>query len=361
MGYYVGLDVSMKETFICVMDKAGKIIKEGRSKTDPVEIADHLKKLKLDLTIAGIESGSLSQWLVDGLTKLSIPVICIDSRKMATIIALKVNKTDKNDARSIADAMRCEMYKRVSPKSKESLEMNTLIASRRLMVEQKVQLSNTIRGLLKTYGIRFGSCRENVFVKKVKELPLDGCSIAKEGIKRLLNCYEHLLEELEVTTKTIEEIAQKDEEIKRLMTIPGIGLITATSYKSEIDDPKRFKNARAVGAYLGMTPRQYSSGDTIKQGKISRCGSKEVRFLLNEAAAVVLSRSKQWSKLKAWGLKIQRKHGFKKGAMAVGRKLAVIMYRMLVDKTDFIPGEPKEEKIKQNKERDGAIGLARAI
>jgi transposase len=279
---------------------------------------------------------------------------------MATIIALKVNKTDKNDARSIADAMRCEMYKRIAPKSKTSVEINTLMVSRRVLVEQKVELSNTIRGLLKIHGIRLGSCREATFVKKVKEEALDGYAIAKEGIEVLLNCYEHLLKEIGAITQRIEEISQTNEEIKRLMTIPGVGLITAMSYRIEIDDPKRFKNARAVGAYLGMTPRQYSSGETIRQGKISRCGSKEVRFLLTEAATVMLARSKKWSKLKAWGLKVQRKHGFKKGSVAVGRKLAVIMYRMLVDKTDFIYGEPKEEQLKPEKQT-GANGLARAI
>ncbi len=178
--------------------------------------------------------------------------------------------------------------------------------------------------------------------------------LANEGIKMLLNTYENVCESIKKLTKKIEGLAREDKDVKRLMTIPGIGPIVALAYKTTIGDPERFRHSKTVGAYLGMTPKQYSSGETQKQGRISKCGSIDVRYLLNEAAVVLLTRSKRWSKLKAWGLKIQRKHGFKKAAMAVGRKLAVIMHRMLIEKTEFIYGEPKDKKI-------DAIGLARAI
>ncbi len=121
------------------------------------------------------------------------------------------------------------------------------------------------------------------------------------------------------------------------------------AYQIEIDNPNRFKNSRAVGAYLGMTPKQYSSGETKRQGKISKCGSSEMRRLLNEAAVVMLTRSQRWSKLKAWGLKLQKKHGFKKACMGVGRKLAVIMHRMWLNKTDFIYGEQKQQKVPEKR------------
>jgi len=361
MRHYVGLDVSMKETFICIVDETGKIFHQGKSKTDPDLIAEYLKKLQLSLDKVGIESGSLSHWLVEELRQLEIPALCIDARKMATVLAIQINKTDKNDARGIADAMRCNLYREVTQKSQNAIELGTLLGSRRLVVQQKVQLTNAVRGFLKTYGLRLGPCGDKTFCQKVKEKLSDKYALARKGIEGLLNCFEKICKELKKLILEVEELARKDEDVKRLMTIPGVGAITAVSYKMEIDDPRRFKNSRAVGAYLGMSPKQYSSGETKRQGRISKCGSSEVRFLLNEAATVLLTRSQRWSKLKAWGLKIHRKHGFKKAAMAVGRKLAVIMHRVLIDKTDFIYGEPKEEKLKAQDKEIGAIGLARAM
>jgi len=360
MKYYVGLDVSMKETFICIIDETGTIINQGRKKTEPQLIAEYLKKFNLAIDKVGIESGSLSHWLCEELKKLDIPAICIDARKMAAVLSVQINKTDKNDARGIADAMRCKMYTQVAAKSQRSIEIGTLMGSRRILVEQKVKVTNSIRGFLKTYGIRLPSSGEESFTQMVKGSLPDKHEIANEGIDALLVCFEKLREEIKKLTRKIETLAREDEDVKRLMTIPGIGPITAMAYKIEIDDTNRFGNSRAVGAYLGMTPKQYSSGEIKRQGKISKCGSIEVRGLLNEAATVILTRSRRWSKLKAWGLKIYRKHGFKKACMAVGRKLAVIMHAMWMDQTNFIYGEQKEDTDK-TEQKIADLGLARAI
>ena len=344
MKHYVGLDVSMKDTFICIVDECGKIIHQGYVKTTPDIISEHLKKFRVPIELAGIESGSISHWLVDELRKLGLPAICIDARKMATVLSVQINKTDKNDARGIADAMRCGLYREVTQKSQNAVEVSTLMGCRKLLVEQKVQATNAVRGFLKTYGIRLGSTTDGNFVKKAREVLPEKHQIAKHAIDGLLTHLETLYENIKALTKTVENLAREDEDVQHLTTIPGVGTITAMTFKAEIDDPKRFKNSRAVGAYLGMTPRQYSSGETKRMGRISKCGSPEVRTLLNEAALVLLARSKRWSKLKAWGLKIQRKHGFKKACTAVGRKLAVIMHRMWLDKVDFVYGDPKDTK-----------------
>jgi transposase len=240
--------------------------------------------------------------------------------------------------------MRCGLYREVTQKSQNAIEVSTLMGCRKLLVEQKVQATNAVRGFLKTYGIRLGPTTDGNFVKKAREVLPEKHQIAKLGIDGVLNHLETLYENIKMLTKTVENLAREDKDVQRLTTIPGVGTITAMTFKAEIDDPKRFKNSRAVGAYLGMTPRQYSSGETKRLGRISKCGSPEVRTLLNEAALVLLTRSKKWSKLRAWGLKIQRKHGFKKACMAVGRKLATIMHRMWLDKTDFVYGEPKDAK-----------------
>ncbi len=161
------------------------------------------------------------------------------------------------------------------------------------------------------------------------------------SITAILSAFDHLVKEIEKIDKKMLQLVSQDKEVRQLMSVPGIGPVTALTYKTEIFDPTRFKDSKSVGAYLGMTPTQYASGDVQRQGKISKCGSNELRSLLVEAGVVILTRSKKWSKLKAWGLKIMRKKGLKKAALAVGRKLAVIMHRMMIENKQFIYGEPK--------------------
>jgi transposase len=344
MSYYTGLDISMKETAICIVDESGAIVKEGTVSTDPLEIATYLKKSGFEIKKVALESGCLSHWLIEQLRKLKVPAICVDSRHIAAVLATTINKTDKNDARGIANALRCNMYREVHAKSSNSIEKSTLLAARKTIVEQKTQLTNTIRGLLKAYGVRIScSATTNMFFEYVKEKIAELPALARFGLEELLKLAEGLHNKVKTFDKLVQRLAKEDVEVKRLQTVPGIGPITAMNFKMEIDDPKRFEKSRSVGAYLGMTPTQYSSGETQKQGRISKCGSKELRNLLMEAGFVVITRTSKWSKLKAWGMKLMKKHGIKKAALAVGRKLAVIMHRMLITGEEFRYEESKPE------------------
>lgn len=341
MKHYIGLDISMKRTFICVLNEQGKIVHEGSENTDPHLIADYLSKRGLEEMTIGFESGSLTPYLIAGFKEREIDAICMDARKLSPILALKVNKTDKNDARGIAEALRSGMYTRVHCKPQESIERAILLTSRRALIEQQTHLKNTVRGLLKGYGIRLGAISAKKFTEAVMKRIQTCEEIVILSIKCLLESFDKIVEEIGKIDKKMLEIAYHDKEVRRLMTVPGIGPVTALTYKAEIFDATRFKESRSVGAYLGMTPTQYASGETQRQGKTSKCGSKELRFLLVEAGVVILTRSKKWSRLKAWGLKIMRKKGLKKAAVAVGRKLAVIMHRMMMEEKEFIYGEPK--------------------
>jgi transposase len=341
MKHYIGLDVSMKRTFICAINEQGKIVHEGSETTDPHLIADYLLRLELEELLVGFESGSLTPYLLAGFKERAVDALCMDARKLSPILALKVNKTDKNDARGIAEALRSGMYTRVHCKTEESINRAILLTSRRALVEQQTHLKNTIRGVLKSYGIRLGSISAKKFSTAVIKR-IESCQeIVILSIKCLLEAFDKLVEETDKIDRKMLEIVYHDKEVQRFMTIPGVGPVTALTYKVEIFDASRFKESRAVGAYLGMTPTQYASGETQRQGKTSKCGSKELRFLLVEAGIVILTRSKKWSRLKAWGLKIMRKKGLKKAAVAVGRKLAVIMHRMMLEEKDFIYGEAK--------------------
>lgn len=361
MKYYTGLDISMKETAVCIVDEAGKIVKEGFVPTDPLAITLFLQKTGLAITKVALESGCLSHWLIEELRNLNVPAICVDSRHIAAVLATTINKTDKNDARGIANALRCNMYREVHAKSRNSIEVNTLLVSRKAIVEQRTHLTNTIRGLLKAYGIRISlSATTNMFFEYVRTKIAELAKLARIGLEGLLKAAEELHSQVKAFDKLVKKLAEEDEQVNRLQTVPGIGPITAMNFKMEIDDPKRFQKSRSVGAYLGMTPRQYASGETQKQGRISKCGSRELRKLLREAGFVLITRSKKWSKLKAWGMKLMKKHGLAKAALAVGRKLAVIMHRMLITGEEFKYEEAKPEQ-KVTVTVDQITGLVEAV
>lgn len=366
MKYYAGLDVSNAETSICIVDQDNNIVKEAKVSSDPESIHRYLQKTSLQFEKIGLEAGALSHWLVTGLRKQRWNVICIDSRFMAAILSVNVNKTDRNDARAISNAMRCNNYKEVHIKSIESIKINCLLTARKALVHQKTQLSNTIRGILKTFGIKLPKGMKSVREAIKKSISFDEFSPEEHKIsshvdwsviETLIVSCEKAEEQLAILEHKLASLAQNDRVVKRFLTHPGVGPVTALTYKAEIDDPKRFKKSRSVGAYLGMTPRQFSSGETIKQGRVSKQGSSEARALLHEAGVVLITRTKKQSKLKTWGLKKKRKLKTQKASMAVGRKIAINLHRMWIEEKDFDPqmdvGEfcPEEAKIETEKQK----------
>lgn len=366
MKYYAGLDISNEDTSICIVDQDNNIVKEAKVTSDPGSIDQYLKKTKLQFEKIGLEAGALSHWLVTGLRKEEWNVICIDSRVMSTILATNINKTDRNDARAIANAIRCKNYKEVHIKSIESIQMNCLLTSRKTLVHQKVRLYGTVRGVLKTFGIKLPKGVKSVREAIKRAIAFDdfvpdelkiSTHVDWSVIESLIICCEKAEEQLKILESKLAIVSKNDPVVQRFLTHPGVGIVTAVTFKAEIDDPKRFKKSRSVGAYFGMTPRQYSSGETIKQGRVSKQGSSEVRALLHEAGVVLLTRTKSQSKLKTWGLKKKRKLKTQKAAMAVGRKIAINLHRMWIEEKDFDPQMeaeefcPEENKIEIKKEK----------
>lgn len=351
--YYAGLDVSNAETSICIVDQDNNIVKEAKVDSDPEAIHEYLQKKSLKLEKIGIEAGALSHWLVTGLKARGWEnVICIDSRVMASLLSVTINKTDRNDARAIANAMRCNNYKEVHIKSLESLKTNCLLTARKALVGKKNQLHNTIRGILKTFGIKLPKGKMSIRQAIREALVFDKYSpddqklshnVDWSVIETLVVCYEKIEMQLEILEQKLELSAKKDPVVQRLITHPGVGIVTAMTYKAEIDDPTRFKKSKSVGAYFGMTPRQFSSGETTRQGRVSKNGSTEMRALLHEAGVVLITRTKQNSKLKSWGQKKKRKLKTQKAAMAVGRKIAINLHRMWIEDKDFDPQIDVEE------------------
>lgn len=343
MKYYAGLDVSMKTTFICIVNQDKKVVYEVEVPTDPRAIFSAIEGTKLHLEGSAIESSSLSYWLVKELSKKGVPIVCVDARKMSRVLSININKTDKNDARLIAEALRCGFYSEVHQKTQEDVEMKILMGTRRTLIETSTKLKNTIRGHLKVFGIRLGAANNQKFEALVQDALKDKPGVVCIGLKGLLECFKNTNIQIALLENKIAEMAREDEDVRLLTTVPGVGIITAYTFITHLGDPKRFKSSRAVGAYFGMTPTQYSSGEIQRQGRISKCGSSEVRSLLNESAFSILYTCKGWSRIKAWGLSIKKKKGHKKATMAVGRKLCVLMHRMLATRKAFEYGEAKEK------------------
>lgn len=355
MSYYAGLDISMKETSIAIVNEQGKYVFETVCETEPEVIAQTLNESGFVVEKIGLESGCLTFWLIEELKKYSFNAICIESKQMATIIALKVNKTDRNDARLIANAMRCTLYKEVYHKSRESVDVGLQMGARRTLINVRTMLKNSIRGYLKAYGIRLGLVPHTKFQERVKN-SITSCSDGvQKAIEGLLNSYEEVCKNIEAAEEQLEILCKKDPIIQLFEGIPGVGTITAMTFKGVIDNPNRFTNPRDIGAYLGLTPNQYSSGDTVRQGGISKCGCTELRTLLVECGIVILTRSTKWTKLRAWGLKIMKRSGLKKAAAAVARKLAIIMLRMWQENKPFIWGEKKEKPEKKELSKEEPI------
>lgn len=345
MSYYVGLDVSLNTVFICIVDKEGRIFREQEVPSTPEAIGGFLLGTGLEITKIGLESGNLTHYLTKGLLSMKYEVIVMESRKMAAILAVTINKTDKNDARGIAEALRVGHYKQYIHRSDNSLEIRTLLHGRGTLVDERTHLVSSIKGHVKVYGIKLGKGKDKTFRQKVEA----NISILKTSVQKTIQALLNILDVLEVEIKNLDkeviQLGRHDADVQLLQSIDGVGPITALAFKAEIDNPARFDDSKDAGAYVGLTPIQYSSGETQKRGGISKRGSRRTRCLLVEAATSLLMRSKKWSKLKAWGMKLMKKKGAKKAIVAVARKMAVVMHRMLITKEPFKrTDKPKEEK-----------------
>jgi transposase len=343
MKQYIGLDISMKFTAICAIDQDGKILMETTCPTNPECIYRAIQHVNLqNIHKMCLETGTLSHYLCEELQAKGLPIICVDARRASAFLSLKYNKTDRNDAKGLAEGLRLGFFNAIRTKNKSDLSLNTLLRSRRLLVDQRKQLQQAIRGHVKCYGLEIKAQTGLAFYRVASEVVSFLPEIATKALLALLDAYEKIHDSIKNLEKEIKKLCVDD--VEQLMTIPGIGPITALTFKAEIGDPKRFTKSRSVGAYVGMTPRQSSSGETERMGRISKMGPHTLRSLLTEAGMVVLTRAHLWTDLKAWGLKIQRKHGTKKAAIAVGRKLATIMHQMLLKGSDWMPSRKKEAK-----------------
>jgi transposase len=334
METYVGLDVSLRRTSICVVDQMGKTLCEGTVNSTPEAIIEFVKSKAAGAIRIGLETGPTSTWLWTEIKAAGLPVICIDARHAKAVLKMQINKSDRNDAFGIARIMQCGWYKEVRVKSLDSHALRALLESRALLVKMKRDLENQIRGLLKNLGLLIGTVRGQAFHDRVQEL-VEGKTYLAVAVLPLLETRNNIVRQIADLDRKVLMVARNDKQVRSFMTVPGIGPVTALCYRATIDEPVRFKRSRSVGAYVGLTTRRYASGEVDWTGRISKCGDVMLRSYLFEAAGVLLTRVHKWCALKAWGTRLARRVGLRKAKVAVARKLAVILHRMWIDGTEF--------------------------
>jgi len=334
MNHYVGLDVSLEETAICVVDGTGRIVEEARAASEPEALIAALREIDLPLERVGLEACSLTAWLHDELHSAGLPAVCIETRQANAAMKTMPNKTDRNDARALAQIMRTGWYRQVHVKSRQCRLWRSLLVARRTVLNEMRSMENVVRAVLREAGLKLGVPGRAAFAGRVRELT-EGDARVTTLVEPLLAILATMLDQLAHLTKQVQDIVRQEAVCRRLMSVPGVGPITALAFRATIDRPDRFRRSRDVGAHLGLTPARYQSGETDIQGKISRCGDELARTALYEAAHTLLVRSRKWSALRAWGMKVAKARGMARARVAVARKLAVILHRMWSDGAEF--------------------------
>lgn len=335
MGYYIGLDVALRSVALCVVNGEGEIVLERALACEVDEIVGCLRDLDHLIERIGFEAGTMSQTLFHGLQAAGFNVVCMEARHVSAALSAMRNKTDRNDARGIAQVVRSGWYRPVHMKSVESHRVRTLLTSRKVLLRKCIDLENEIRGLLKVFGIRLpSSLAHHRFVETVEPIIEADESLAF-ALLPMLEAQRVLLTNYQEMDRRVKLVAGNDPVCMLLMTAPGVGAVTALHFKAAIDDPERFTSSRLVGAHFGLTPRRFQSGESDNQGRISKAGDADVRSALYSAANSLLTRTRAMSPLKAWGLHLVRTKGRRRATVAVARKLAVILHRMWIDGTQF--------------------------
>jgi transposase len=246
-------------------------------------------------------------------------------------------KSDRNDARGIAQLMRLGWFRAVHCKSMGAQETRALLTARKLVQAKLRDVENSLRGVLRGFGLKVGKTTPRSFAGRIRAL-VAGQANLEMIAKSLLAVRAVLLREFASFEKRVRLLARGDMRTRLLMSIPCVGPIVALTYNSAIDDPARFKSSKRVGAHFGLTPKKYQSGETDYTGRISKIGDGAVRTALYEAAHLMLVKPvKGCSALKSWAMRIARRAGMSKAKVALARRLAVIMHKMLVNGAAFDP------------------------
>lgn len=329
--YFVGLDVSKDETAICVRREDGMVVRAGKVRTEPDAIRAFLRGLEQNLVRVILETGRMANWLHDELSRRELPVVCVDARQAHAVLGQMHNKTDANDAAMLAELARTGFYRKVEVKSRQGQEHRALLAAREAAIGARRNAENTIRGLLASFGLLLPA-HPRTYEARVRAV-LAGHDVLARIILPLLAVRTEALRQAAALTKELVRQMKGCDACVRLMSIPGVGTVTASTFVATIDTPGRFAKSRSVGAYAGLTSRRHQSGTVDYGGRVSKRGDRMLRTMLYEAANSLLCRVKpgRGQQLKDWAMAVKRRTGHKKAVVALARKLAVMMHAIWVN------------------------------
>jgi transposase len=335
MEHYAGIDVSLEYSSVCVVDGTGKIVREGKAASDPAALIGWFGSLGLELGRIGLEAGPLSQWLYAAMEQAGLAVELLETRHVRDAFKAMPVKSDRNDARGIAQLMRLGWFRPVHCKSIGAQEVRAVLTARKLVQTKLLDVENSLRGILRGFGLKVGKTTDRNFAGRIQELVKGHPNLAVIG-EALLAVRAVLLGEFKAFEKRVRAMSLLDAKARLLMSTPAVGPIVSLTYGSAIDDPARFKSSKQVGPHFGLTPKRYQSGETDRSGRISKIGDASVREALYQAAHIMLTKPiKGCTELKSWAMRIARRAGMNKAKVALARKLAVIMHRMLANATPF--------------------------
>jgi len=332
--HYAGLDVSLELTSVCIVDAQGGIVCETKVASEPETLIRLLSDQELEIVRVGLEAGPLSQWLHAGLITAGFDAVLLETRHVKAALSAMTVKTDRRDARGIAQLLRLGWYRSVHAKSANAQEVRAVLTARKLIQAKLLDLESGIRGVLRGFGLKVGPVSRGRFEARILEL-VDGNAILETAIGSMLAARTALETEFKRLHRELLTLVRDDAVCRQLMSVPGVGAIVAITFKSGVDDPSRFRRSRDVGPHFGLTPRKYQSGELDVTGSISKVGDRMVRTALYEAASVILTRTVRMSPLKSWAMGVAKRRGTKKARVALARKLGVILHRMWVDGTSF--------------------------
>jgi len=319
------------------VDAGGKIVGEGKVGSEPAALLGYFGSLGLAVLRIGLEAGPLSQWLYAAMKEAGLAVELLETRHVHDAFKAMPVKSDRNDARGIAQLMRLGWFRPVHCKSIGAQELRAVLTARKLVQSKLRDVENSLRGILRGFGLKVGKTTARSFAGRIREL-VAGQANLEMIAQALLAVHAVLVREFNSFEKRVRIMAREHAKARLLMTTPAVGPIVALTYAGAIDDPARFKSSKQTGAHFGLTPKKYQSGQTDHTGRISKIGDAAVREALYQAAHVMLTKPvKGCPALKSWAMRIARRAGMRKAKVALARKLAVVMHRMLADDQPFNP------------------------
>ena len=333
MDVYIGLDVSLASTAICVVSKDGKIVKETTADSEPEALVAVIGDIPHQVVGIGLEAGPLSQWLYKGLTEAGFGTVLMETRQVKGALKAMPIKTDRRDAEGIARLLQAGWFHPVHCKSITAQETRAVLTSRKAIQQALISIELSVRGVLRNFGLKMGKISKGRFEARVRELG-EGNAMLQAAVTPILRARTALREELVGLDKRVRDMAKDDPVSKLMMTMPGVGAVVALTVKSAIDDPHRFRSSKDVGPWAGLTPRRTQSGEMDIVGQITRAGDAGLRTALFQAATVMLNRGKKnW--LTAWALRVAQRRGKKRATVALARRIGVVLHRMWRDGSEF--------------------------